>query len=723
MNQRESRKRTNVRSVTLEEYKQVRGIMFGRASKKVQPSPLDSTLGRVPAWGSENLSLIWKYVEDKKPDENVQETAEEVQEPEEVYIQREPEVAVQYEEVSEPEERVVEQWEEPRGVEMEKVLAEMERMQMELEMERKRADGLELMNKDMERMRIEFEMERKRADELELMNKEMDRMRMELRLERKRADELELRKKEMERMQRELEMERKRADDLELRNKGLEESQMHKEGEREREDEDLREQIKKGSIGYANLEESLKAKQKEFEDVVALNAQMADKFDQFEDDMENANLLLAQEREKNEKLQKENQKLHDEIDKIRKTLSDYLDQLDLKAKELEAVREESNLTQRGLAEKESELMMVKRDLEELAECLAMAQAESGKLQKLQDQLKDLTTQKSQLEEDLVSERQGYEDFQKQGEQRQRNLEGELSRLRKQVEEEEDAHGDTRSRLEEAEARVRGLETELNLHSGRAELMGQMERQQKEILQEKNRLLADLEKEREIKDKLMEQTSQNNLELSKLTSAKMEHAQSLLLQKFFLGLEVRRLTHEVAKMRSREKSLEIQLEDAKQESHNFSKKILELTDQRKEKDKKEEKPLNPEENPAVLQKINELNECMLKLEDRIVSKLRNISPMVNKNEQKKNIRECSPFAFSKASKKAVGLRKSMCYYEEFPDNQDSQNYEWVGNCPKVLFAMGGHSCVNCQSSNKVFYNCTHGNNGTSLKGKKPLNIYF
>ena len=174
MNQRESRKRTNVRSVTLEEYKQVRGIMFGRASKKVQPSPLDSTLGRVPAWGSENLSLIWKYVEDKKPDENVQETAEEVQEPEEVYIQREPEVAVQYEEVSEPEERVVEQWEEPRGVEMEKVLAEMERMQMELEMERKRADGLELMNKDMERMRIEFEMERKRADDFELRNKGMD---------------------------------------------------------------------------------------------------------------------------------------------------------------------------------------------------------------------------------------------------------------------------------------------------------------------------------------------------------------------------------------------------------------------------------------------------------------------------------------------------------------------------------------------------------------------
>ena len=62
MRKQENRKRGNVRSVSIEEYKHLRGIDFGKQIRNLIPSSIDSTISRIPGWESKYFTEMKRII-------------------------------------------------------------------------------------------------------------------------------------------------------------------------------------------------------------------------------------------------------------------------------------------------------------------------------------------------------------------------------------------------------------------------------------------------------------------------------------------------------------------------------------------------------------------------------------------------------------------------------------------------------------------------------------
>ena len=132
-------------------------------------------------------------------------------------------------------------------------------------------------------------------------------------------------------------------------------------------------------------------------------------------------------------------------------------------------------------------------------------------------------------------------------------------------------------------------------------------------------------------------------------------------------------------------------------------------------------------PDVLKKIDRLNECMQQMEERIISKFRDLSPIVSKNEseeRRSSIRENSPFLSSKMSRKCFQTQKTN--ESKFPvwegedwrgrkvQNCRDSPVNWLGGCRQIMMTLGKTECVNYKANHNQYGGCRTPSNGHCLR---------
>jgi len=441
--------------------------------------------------------------------------------------------------------------------------------------------------------------------------------------------------------------------------------------------------------------------------------------------------------------------------KLKEKLGKYLEELKMKDQELEEMEKEKQETKRDLGDKQSELMMLKRDFEKSMRTKKDIEEKEKQIKELIDELNNMKEEKSQLEENLISERQDLTNFQKKKLEYENELNQEIENLKNKIEKERKNHDDALSKMreivdmgenEKSELKekvkreqkelkqlkeiLQGLKNEMgsfqDVCTERNDLISKMKTKEKELLEENDQLAQDLKIEMTENKKINDQMSgqaEYIEELLKINNQFKNKNLAILLQKFLLSVEIKRLYTQAKNYKAREKSLEIQLDKTKQELAMLKSQV-EPQMQKIEKHLKEHIEKKSEMNPDMLKKMDMLNECMQQLEERIISKLRDISPMMSKNnslEQATSIRENSPFLPKKISKKHAfphindfeydyQKMKRHCCSEHRDCKGCSFNntcrgvQQWANGCSQVMLTLGNSGCASCQMGENKMMTC-------------------
>jgi chromosome segregation ATPase len=302
-------------------------------------------------------------------------------------------------------------------------------------------------------------------------------------------------------------------------------------------------------------------------------------------------------------------------------------------------------------------------------------------------------------------------------------EDEKSSLRDRVKQEQKELKQLKEILQELKNEMGSFQ---NVCSEKNDLISKLKKKEKELLNENDQLTHDLKNELNENKKVNDQMAQQAdyiEELQKLNNMLKNKNLAIMLKKFLLSVEINRLSTQNEDYKARMKILEIQLENTKQELDNLENKIEpEMLKINKELKKQSEK--KPEMNPDMLKKIDKLNECMQQLEERIISKLRDISPIMSRNnslDHATSIRETSPFLPKKISKKMAFplINEFECDHQKHRmvrhcrnDQRECQGYKcnsrcpgmskWINGCSQVMLTLGSSDCATCQINEN---NCT------------------
>lgn len=772
MNKKDLQKRSNVRSVTIEEYRHVRGISFAKQVRPVLQSPVDPTIGRAPGWESENMYLIWQMLgrvrKSTKKQKSVSEYKEQIpqeddsrnrllQEERQRNLQREYELEQKYQtELDRQEQAKLQQQHLLKSqLEGETQRLAQERKAMEDYVNRQEQDW----QAKLEELMKQLEKEAQERARLEAENRQL---RAQLRARGEDAQRDTRRMGEMEGMIAKLEGE--------VQQREAEIGRLKKEWENEKaKGREMQERVSLGILSETETTEKLKEKEEELAKIIELNTRMADDFDKTQEELEHTQLELAKATKHGEDLLELLESEKKKVDKLRLKWEESLEQVKSKEAELDELEREKQKTERDLENKESELMMLKRDLDNTIVNLENSSQDRKQLDMLRAELEKMQSKNSQLEENLLVERRDRDDLLQKSSKEGGKMNQEISRLKSEMKREQSRHSaevdklkglltereDDQSRLKERVAKdqeelrkLKGILEGVQLEMGSFQdacseqnaLVASLRRANQQLTEKNKELEKEVDKGAKDKQRLEGSVSYKEKELKSAKQSKnklKEQISKMLIEKVLLAVEMKRLNFENKDRRSKENILKIQLESKEQEVKQMRHKKPDETGRQSPKKKLKEADKS-QSNPEMLKKIDKLNECMQQLEERIISKLKDISYIDSKHnssQQAGSIRETSPFISQKMNKKfsliqdnqsKLSYRTSahnkrlsdhrQCKCPNYLGKEDDTVLNWVKGCPQYVLAQNSVRCVHCHGPKSRLLTHMTPTNGPCLRCK-------
>ena len=147
----------------------------------------------------------------------------------------------------------------------------------------------------------------------------------------------------------------------------------------------------------------------------------------------------------------------------------------------------------------------------------------------------------------------------------------------------------------------------------------------------------------------------------------------------------------------------------------------------------------ESDPEIIKKIDILNGCMKQLEEKIISKLRDISPIDSKNKSLKkqlsnqeillnnfgniskklnNSQPNKDINFQNESQKFTNqdCNQNGCNNQNFQKNFNDSNLNWLTGNKPIMLTLGDNQCMNFQDSQNQYRSCFSQNSRGCFKCK-------